>query len=164
MTQPPRVSRSARYSPPNAKSISASCWALSKTISAARGPLMLAVQNDPIALTRVAVDALNMGNLYISEARVVSVFLYDSFHNLVGEIKNPGRTAGRGDQHAGLPAGGKLPAGQRRDLRSFQWGPAGHVRQGSSRPDWLRPAGYWGCKLDFARHRQSICSPLKLMT
>jgi hypothetical protein len=57
-------------------------------------PSMLEVKNAPQALTRVAVDKLNSGKYYVSDARVGSVFVYDSTRNLVGEIRNLNKPLG----------------------------------------------------------------------
>jgi DNA-binding beta-propeller fold protein YncE len=52
------------------------------------GPLLLGIKNDPASLTRGAIDSAYTGNYFFSDARVGSVFIYDPFRVLIGELKN----------------------------------------------------------------------------
>jgi hypothetical protein len=51
-------------------------------------PNLLAVKNRPKSLARIAHDIDYTGNYYISDARVGSVFIYDTSRRLFGELKN----------------------------------------------------------------------------
>jgi len=52
------------------------------------GPLLLGIKNDPASLTRAAIDTVYTGNYFFSDTRVGSVFIYDPFRVLIGELKN----------------------------------------------------------------------------
>lgn len=60
----------------------------------AGGPLLLALKNQPLSLTRLAVDTQGGGFYYASDTRVGSVFIYDTDRVLWGELKNLDRPLG----------------------------------------------------------------------
>jgi DNA-binding beta-propeller fold protein YncE len=57
-------------------------------------PNLLAIQNIPKNLTRVAVDSASTGNYYISDPIVGSVFIFNPEMTLIGELKNLDRPLG----------------------------------------------------------------------